>query len=48
MLLIMGFPAYTEAEIDEYLPESGTIEIGGSAWEVLLVPGHSPGHLAFL
>jgi glyoxylase-like metal-dependent hydrolase (beta-lactamase superfamily II) len=42
-----GFPTYSEASVDEYLPESGTIEMGGHAWEVLLVPGHSPGHLAF-
>jgi len=42
-----GFPAYTEAPIDEYLPEAGTLQMGGHEWEILLVPGHSPGHLAF-
>ena len=42
-----GFPAYQEAEVDEYIKEQDTVEFGDTRFDVLLVPGHSPGHLAF-
>jgi glyoxylase-like metal-dependent hydrolase (beta-lactamase superfamily II) len=42
-----GFHAYRSAEIDGFLPESGEFKFGESALQMLLVPGHSVGHLAF-
>ena len=44
---VYGFPKYQEAEVDQFIDESDTIEFGNTSLEVLLVPGHSPGHLAF-
>ena len=44
---VYGFPKYTEAEVDHFLSESDTINFGNTTLEILLVPGHSPGHLAF-
>ncbi len=42
-----GFPEYRMIEPD-YFPEEGDqIKFGNSTLEVLYVPGHSPGHLAF-
>ncbi len=42
-----GFPNYQEAVVDQYIKMQDTIEFGNTRFEVLLVPGHSPGHLAF-
>ena len=42
-----GFPNYQEAEVDEYISEQDLVSFGDSQLQVLLVPGHSPGHLAF-
>lgn len=42
-----GFPLYKEAEVDTYLDEEGFLEFGDTRLEILFVPGHSPGHLAF-
>lgn len=42
-----GFPNYVEAEVDGYLSENDNLVTGNSSWEILHVPGHSPGHLAF-
>ncbi len=44
---VYGFQGYREAEVDRYLNESDTITFGNTSLEILLVPGHSPGHLAF-
>ncbi len=42
-----GFHRYKEAEVDQYLGESDTISFGDITLNILYVPGHSPGHLAF-
>ena len=42
-----GFPWYQEAEIDGFLNEKQQLLVGDTAFEILFVPGHSPGHLAF-
>lgn len=42
-----GFANYQAAEPDGFLPESGEFKFGNSTLEILFVPGHAPGHLAF-
>ena len=42
-----GFPNYREVEIDEFVDENDIIKFGQSQLEILFVPGHSPGHIAF-
>ena len=42
-----GFINYREAEIDEFIDENDMIRFGQSQLEILFVPGHSPGHIAF-
>jgi glyoxylase-like metal-dependent hydrolase (beta-lactamase superfamily II) len=42
-----GFPQYVEAKPSSFLEEEDTLTFGKSALQVLFVPGHSPGHLAF-
>ena len=42
-----GFVNYREAEIDEFIDENDMIKFGQSELEILFVPGHSPGHIAF-
>jgi len=44
---VYGFHRYQQAEVDQYIYESDTIKFGNTTLEVMLVPGHSPGHLAF-
>jgi len=42
-----GFDRYDAAAPDGFLPEEGVFKFGESSLEILFVPGHSPGHLAF-
>jgi hydroxyacylglutathione hydrolase len=42
-----GFHNYAEAEADGYLTEGEEFKFGNSVLEVLFVPGHAPGHIAF-
>lgn len=42
-----GFQQYQEASADNYLDEGNEIVIGHQKFQVLFVPGHSPGHVAF-
>ncbi|WP_027002348.1 MBL fold metallo-hydrolase [Hugenholtzia roseola] len=42
-----GIPNIKPSQIDKLLPESGELLLGESKVEILYVPGHSPGHLAF-
>jgi hydroxyacylglutathione hydrolase len=42
-----GFVQYESTEADQYLSEGDTVTFGRSELEVLFVPGHAPGHLAF-
>jgi hydroxyacylglutathione hydrolase len=43
-----GLSNYCEPRPDGFLVEGQIINIADSSWEVLLVPGHSPGHIALL
>jgi len=43
-----GFADYVQAEIDHYLSEGEKVSFGDSFFEVLFVPGHSPGHVALI
>ncbi len=42
-----GFQNYQEATIDKYLKEGDTIGFGNSHLDIMFVPGHAPGHVAF-
>ena len=42
-----GFVNYTEATIDRYIDEGDQIKFGNSTLNILFVPGHAPGHVAF-
>lgn len=43
-----GFTNYEEATADKYLDEGDTVEFGQSTLDVVFVPGHAPGHIAFI
>jgi hydroxyacylglutathione hydrolase len=43
-----GFPGYVGAEVDVFIEEGDIIEFGNSKLEILFVPGHAPGHVAFI
>lgn len=42
-----GFPGYQETTPDGYLEEGKAVTFGNQKLEVLFVPGHAPGHVAF-
>lgn len=42
-----GFAEYQPKEVDYFLDENKTIEFGNTELEILFVPGHSAGHVAF-
>ncbi len=42
-----GFVTYQVSEADEFIDEKQTLNFGNSSLEILFVPGHSVGHLAF-
>ncbi|QHT66849.1 MBL fold metallo-hydrolase [Rhodocytophaga rosea] len=42
-----GFMQYEPAQPDHYLNEGDTVTFGNTTLEVLFVPGHAPGHIAF-
>lgn len=43
-----GFPSFWEPEVDSFIDENDTIEFGNSKLSVRFVPGHAPGHIAFI
>ncbi|MGV3559151.1 MBL fold metallo-hydrolase [Larkinella arboricola] len=43
-----GMAAYEEAEVDHFLEAGQTITFGNTELEIRFVPGHAPGHLAFV
>ncbi|MEQ6120789.1 MBL fold metallo-hydrolase [Reichenbachiella sp. MALMAid0571] len=43
-----GFAKYNEATLDGFFEEGDTIPFGNSSFEVIFVPGHAPGHVAFV
>jgi hydroxyacylglutathione hydrolase len=44
---VYGFHHYEPAEPDQFISEKDTIQFGNSSLQILFVPGHSVGHLAF-
>ena len=44
---LFGFANYSHLDENEYLKENDKIEFGDIKLDVLFLPGHSPGHLAF-
>ena len=44
---VYGFNQYQVSEADAYLEEGDSVKFGNQVLEVLFVPGHSPGHIAF-
>jgi len=43
-----GFAGFDEPEIDSYFDEGDTVTFGNSSLRLLFVPGHAPGHVAFV
>ena len=43
-----GFNHYESTEADQYLEEGDSVNIGNYKFDVLFVPGHAPGHIAFI
>jgi hydroxyacylglutathione hydrolase len=43
-----GFSAFDEPEIDGYILEGQSIQFGNTTLKVIFVPGHAPGHVAFV
>ncbi len=43
-----GLKPFDESEPDELIEEGDTIMFGESSLEVIFVPGHAPGHVAFV
>jgi hydroxyacylglutathione hydrolase len=43
-----GFPPFVPVDPTGYLEEGVAVRVGDSVFDVLFVPGHSPGHVAFL
>ncbi|MCX2742893.1 MBL fold metallo-hydrolase [Mangrovivirga sp. M17] len=41
-----GFANYESTEMNTYLKEGDTVNLGDDKFEVLFVPGHAPGHIA--
>lgn len=42
-----GLPLFQEQLPDEFIAEGEQIKFGSTALEILFVPGHAPGHIAF-
>lgn len=43
-----GFVQFDEPEINGYSDEGDTVQFGNSSLAVIFVPGHAPGHVAFV
>lgn len=43
-----GFQHYEESEANVFITEEDVIEFGNSKFEIIFVPGHAPGHVAFI
>jgi glyoxylase-like metal-dependent hydrolase (beta-lactamase superfamily II) len=44
---VYGFPHFQAAEVDRWLVNNEQIQVGEMNLNVLFVPGHAPGHVAF-
>jgi hydroxyacylglutathione hydrolase len=42
-----GFHQYEDSTADGFLTEADIVEVGNQKLQILFVPGHSPGHIAF-
>ncbi len=42
-----GFANYREAAPDGFLQEGVPVKFGNTIWDVIFLPGHSPGHVGF-
>ena len=42
-----GIPQYQEADVDGHLNEGEKVSFGNQSLDILFVPGHAPGHVAF-
>jgi hydroxyacylglutathione hydrolase len=43
-----GFAVFDEPEIDHYLVEGESVTFGNTTLKIIFVPGHAPGHVAFV
>ena len=43
-----GFAQFDEPEINGHFDEGDTVQFGNSSLKVIFVPGHAPGHVAFV
>ena len=43
-----GFAQFSEPEIEFYLSDGDSVTFGNSSLSVIFVPGHAPGHVAFV
>lgn len=43
-----GIRPFVESEADEFLEEGEQVSFGNSQMDILFVPGHAPGHIAFV
>jgi hydroxyacylglutathione hydrolase len=43
-----GFAQYSAVQVDEFFNEGDTIVFGNSKFDIVFVPGHAPGHVAFI
>lgn len=43
-----GIPGYEPVEADAFLEEGDTYEFGKTKFDIIHVPGHAPGHIAFI
>lgn len=44
---MFGLPDCTPVKPDRWLEEGETVQVGDTALEILLCPGHTPGHIVF-
>lgn len=47
-MAMYGLRGYDPTEVDEYLHEGDLISVGNKQFDVVHVPGHAPGHVAFI
>ena len=45
---VYGFPNYKHTKADHFIESGDTIEFGHSKLDVIFVPGHTEGHIAFI
>ena len=43
---LYGYPGFAEPVPDDFIDEQDTVSLENQYWQILDVPGHSPGHIA--